>query len=336
MTALKEFQRLEAAGQWRANEQAQQRDVIISVGHATLTISGMDDRPLAHWSLAALERANPGRFPAIFHPDGDPGETLEIGEDETTMLDAIARVQAAIGRRRPRKGRVRALGGLGVLALVLAVAGLWLPGALSRHAVSVVPEIKRKAIGRALLARIERASGPACRSADADPILRKLAKRTGVRRLAVLPSGVPGSLHLPGGIVVLNRSFVEDHEDPAVAAGAILAERARATMDDPMAELLQAGGLWAPVKLLTTGDIDRSTLEAYAAALLAGPRPDVPGDVLLAEFDGAGLPSSPYAYAMDRSGESVLPLIEADPMAGQDPEPVLNDRDWVRLQNICG
>ena len=31
-----------------------------------------------------------------------------------------------------------------------------------------------------------------------------------------------------------------------------------------------------------------------------------------------------------------LELIEADPMAGQSPAPVIRDADWVRLQGICG
>jgi len=336
MTALKEFERLEAAGLWRADPEAQRRDVIISLGDATLTIADMNDRPLAHWSLAAVERANPGDFPAIFHPDGDPGETLELPSDETAMLDAIQRVQAAIGRTRSHPGRLRTVSLVGVLALVMGLLLVWLPGAITRHAVSVVPEIKRKAIGQALLGRIERVSGPACATREAAPILKKLADRTGVRQLAILRSGIPGSLYLPGGIVLLNRSFVEDFEDPAVAAGAILVERARAGVTDPMAELLEAGGFLATLKLLTTGELDRATLDAYAETTLGSPRPTLPDDVVLAEFARAALPSSPYAYALDITGETVLGLIEADPMAGRELEPVLNDRDWVRLQNICG
>lgn len=335
MTALKEFERLEAAGLWRADPEAQRRDVIISLGDATLTIASMNDRPLAHWSLAAVERANPGEFPALFHPDGDPGETLEITQDETAMLEAIARVQNAIGRSRAHPGRLRAVSILGVLALVLALIVLWLPGAVTRHAVSVVPEIKRKAIGQALLGRIERVSGPACATPEAAPILRDLAQRTGVRQLAILRSGIPGSLHLPGGIVLLNRSFVEDFEDPAVAVARSWLN-ARAEASDPMHELLQAGGVTAAFKLLTTGDLDRSTLDAYSEATLASPRPAVPDQVLLAEFARAALPSSPYAYALDITGESVLGLIEADPMVSRELQPVLNDRDWVQLQNICG
>lgn len=336
MTALKEFERLEAAGLWRAEPEAQRRDVIVSLGDATLTISAMNDRPLAHWSLAAVERANPGEFPALFHPDGDPGETLEIPGDETAMLEAIARLQTAIGRARGHPGRLRAVSRLGVLALVLALLVLWLPGAVTRHAVSVVPDIKRKAIGQALLGRIERVSGPACATQEAAPILRKLAQRTGVRQLVILRAGIPGGLYLPGGIVLLNRSFVEDFEDPAVAAGAILAERARATNRDPMVDLLEAGGFLSTFKLLTTGELNRATLDAYSEATLGSPRPPLPDEALLAEFARAALPSTPYAYALDITGETTLGLIEADPMAGREQEPLLNDRDWVQLQNICG
>lgn len=336
MTVLREFQRLEAAGLWRAAPDQQRRDVIVSVGDATLTITDMQDRPLAHWSLAAVVRGNPGQFPAIFHPDGDPGETLEIPQDEVTMLEAINKVHNAIERARPHPGRLRWMSVLGSLAVVLLLAVFWLPGLIQNHAVKVVPEIKTKAIGQALLGRIERVSGQACATPEAVPILSRLAQRTGVRQLVIMRSGVASSLHLPGGIVLINRSLVEDHEDPAVAAGAILAEHARAAARDPLSELLEAGGFVASFRLLTTGELTRSTLDSYAETVLSAPRPALPDEVLLAEFARTAIPSSPYAYAMDITGETTLGLIEADPMAGRALEPVLNDRDWVQLQNICG
>ena len=295
----------------------------------------MNDRPLAHWSLAAIERANPGQFPALFHPDGDPGETLEIAEDETTMLDAIERVRTAIEHRRPHPGRLRAASILATMGLLALLVVLWLPAALQRHAESVVPDIKRKAIGEALLGRIERVTGQACTSTDTGPVLEKLALRTGIRRLVIFRSGLASSLHLPGGIVLLNRTYVEDFEDPAVAAGAILAERARAQMTDPLAELLISGGTPASFRLLTTGQLKRETLDHYVETVLSTPRPPLPDETLLAEFARAAIPSTPYAYAIDITGETTLGLIEADPMAGRSLEPVLSDADWVRLQNIC-
>ncbi|AUQ74702.1 hypothetical protein [Phaeobacter piscinae] len=336
MTALREYQRLEAAALWRAAPDAQRRDVIVSVGDATLTIADMNDRPLAHWSLAALERQNPGSFPALFHPYGDHGETLEIAEDETAMLDAINRLQSALTRARARPGRLRAVTLLSTLAVAAGLAVFWLPNALLSHTVDVVPDIKRKALGQALLGRIERVSGQACSTLETAPILDRLAERLDVRQLVILRSGVASSLYLPGGIVLLNRDLVEDHEDPAVAAGAVLVERARAVEQDPLAELLAAGGIRATFRMLTTGELTRATLDRYAETVISAPRPTPDEATTLAEFARAAVPSSPYAYAQDITGETVLGLIEADPMAGRELQPVLNDRDWVQLQSICG
>ena len=335
MTALKQYQRLEATGLWRPTADDQRREVIVSIGKATLTISDLNDKALTHWSLAAIDRINPGSLPAVFSPDGDPGESLELGENETAMIDALERVRQAIERARPHPGRLRLFSVLATTAAVLAVLVFWLPGALLRHTVGVVPDIKRQEIGEALLGRIERVTGVACTAPDTAPVLAALARRTGAREIVVLRDGVRDSLHLPGGIVLLNRSLIEEHEDPAVAAGYILMELARAATTDPLGELLADGGAAASFRLLTTGTLTQKTLDRYGERLLVAPRPGLPDDLALAVFELASVPSSPYAYARDASGETVLGLIEADPMAGQSPDPVLRDRDWVLLQGIC-
>ncbi|MDK3019974.1 hypothetical protein [Pseudodonghicola flavimaris] len=335
MTALREYQRLEASGLWRPTPDDQRREVIVSIGEATLTVTDMNDRALTHWSLAAVLRQNPGNLPAIYSPDGDPGETLELGEDEETMIAAIEKVRSAISRARPKPGRLRLASVATSVALVLILLVFWLPGALQRHTVQVVPAIKRQEIGNALLSRIERVAGQACRSADSRPVLKQLAQRTGAGRLVVLRTGARQTLHLPGDIVLLNRALIEEYEDPAVVAGFILAEQARARQIDPLAELLDYGGILATFRLLTTGEVTQKTLDDYAEQVLVAPRPELSNESLLAEFTRARVPSSPYAYALDITGESVLGLIEADPMAGQDAAPVLRDRDWLLLQNIC-
>jgi len=335
MTALKEYQRLEAAGQWRARPEDQRRDVIVSIGDATLTITNMKDQPLAHWSLAAVERKNPGQYPATYHPNGDPGETLELEKDETTMLDAIEKLRLAIEGARPHPGRLRSVSLLGSLGLIAALLVVWMPGAMIRHTLSVVPEIKRREIGQSLLGHIERVSGQACTTPETTPILARLATRTGARKIVVLRAGVTSGLHLPGGIILLNRSLIENHEDPAVAAGAVLVERARAQAIDPLGEMLSSSGVLASFRLLTTGKLGSNSLGRYAETMVSVTRPKLPDENILAIFAQAAIPSTPYAYAQDISGEDVLGLIEADPMAGRVLEPVMNDRDWVQLQNIC-
>jgi hypothetical protein len=340
MTALSEYQRLEASGLWRASPEDQRSDVIVSIGDATLIISSLRESPLAHWSLAAIHRANPGRLPAIYHPDGDPGETLELAEDEHMMIDAIERLRAAVERRRPHPGRLR----LVMLVLsFLAVAGLavfWLPGAARHHALTVVPDVKRTQIGTDLMAQLQAVTGPVCRNGEGRAALTRLARRLpaprGPGRLDVVRGGVRTTINLPGGTILINRTLVEDHEEPDVVAGYIVAERLRAQLTDPLDDLLDHAGFWATFRLLTTGQIDPETLDDYAQHLLTSPRRQPQADALLDAFEAWRVRSTPYAYAVDISGESTLALIEADPFAAKAPEPLLSDADWLRLQGICG
>lgn len=336
MTALRKYQRLEATGLWRPTSDAQRREVVVSVGEATLTISDFQNRALTHWSLAAIQRDNPGETPALFHPDGDPDETLELAANETEMIAALDRLRLAVDRSRPRPGRLRLVGMVTISALVIGLLVFWLPGAMRRHALDVVPKVKRMEIGEALLDRLERVTGRACRTTASAPALARLARRLEVREIVVLPAGVRSSLNLPGSVVLLNKALIEDYEDPAVAAGYVLAERTRAELFDPLGDLLRAGGVLASFRLLTTGEVSREMLDRYAEMVIAAPRPALPDDRLLAAFAKAEVPSRPYAMALDITGESVLGLVEADPMIGQTPPPVLKDRDWVQVQNICG
>ena len=127
MTALDEYQRLEAPAMWCSLPDVR-LEVFVSIGNASLVIYTFKDEPLGHWSLGAIERANPGEMPAVYHPLGDPNETLEFGESETEMVAAIERLQAAI-ERGPSSG----FGGLRrmmLVALVIAAgaAGYWYTG----------------------------------------------------------------------------------------------------------------------------------------------------------------------------------------------------------------
>ena len=75
-------------------------------------------------------------------------------------------------------------------------------------------------------------------------------------------------------------------------------------------------------------------LQGYAEDLLRS-RPNLPATTLIDRFRAAGVATSPYAYATDPTGESVLDLIEADPYRGGSTKPVLADGDWISLQSIC-
>lgn len=336
MTALTKYDRLEATGLWRPAPDGQRREVIVSVGNATLMIADMNDQAIAHWSLAAVARANPGTLPAVFHPDGDDGETLELPEHETEMVEAIEILRSAITKSRPRPGRLR---WLGVILSVTAVAALvlfWLPSAMRDNTLRVVPQVKREALGVALIERMQRVTGPMCNDPAGLRSLRRLGARLETPKLAVVPGLGRPALHLPGGVIVLDRSVFEDWEEPDVAAGYILSELALQVERDPLSDMLDVIGAWENFRLLTTGEVSEDALDTYAEYLMTAQKHDPDIVNLLALFEASDVPATPFARARDITGESVLELIEGDPMQGQETEPLLPDSTWLRLQGLCG
>ncbi|WP_108482588.1 hypothetical protein [Oceaniglobus ichthyenteri] len=337
MTALKEFERLETTGIWRAGRLDQRRDVVVTLGDATLAIFDMNETALAHWSLAAVRRENPGERPALFSPGSDADERLELADD--TMIDAIEKVRKVVEKHRPRRGRLRYYLAAGSVAVVTALAVFWLPGAMIRHTVKVVPPASRADIGGQLLATIQRVAGRPCTTRQSDEVLEMLAHRLlpdRQVRLVVLSRGVSASEHLPGGYILLNRALIEDFEGPAPLAGYILAEDERARHLDPLERMLLDVGAVSAFQLLTTGHMPVETLETYAERLMLRPPSKIDTDDLLERFRLAGVSSTPYGYALDISGEDTLPLIEADPVAPEAQRTVLTDGQWVTLQGICG
>lgn len=336
MTALTKYDRLEATGLWRPDPDGQRREVIVSIGNATLMIADMNDQAITHWSLAAVARANSGATPAIYHPDGDEGETLELSENEAEMISAIESLRSAIAKTRPRPGRLRWLGVTLSITAVAAVVVFWLPGAMRDNTLRVVPQVKRETIGVALIDRMQRVTGPMCNDAAGLRALRGLGLRLETLKLAVVPALGRPALHLPGGVIVLDRSVFEDWEEPDVAAGYILSELAAQIERDPLASLLDEVGPRENFRLLTTGEISDQALDAYAEHLMTAPSvaPDTAN--FLALFEATEVPATPFARAYDITGESTLELIEGDPMQGRPTEPLLPDSAWLRLQNLCG
>ncbi len=154
MTALREYARLETTGLWRHGADPSGREVGIALGEATLVMIDDAGVALAHWSLPAITRLNPGTRPALFAPDEAGTETVEV-EDET-MVAAIERVRHSVARRRGGSGRMRRAS-VGAVALFIVLGGiLWLPGALKREALSVVPPSRRSEIGATLLGHLQR------------------------------------------------------------------------------------------------------------------------------------------------------------------------------------
>lgn len=336
MTALNQYQRLEATGIWRETPKARLRDVIVSVGDATLVLTDpRSDTPLAHWSLPAVTRLNPGKLPARYTPGFDDDELLEV-EDEL-MISAIEKVHRAIESNRPHDGRLRNVLMLLAAGIMALVGAFWVPPALVRHAADIAPPAQRAEIGRLILTEIEKTTGGACSRPAGDMMRGKLASRLigPDAEIAVLPTTLRGARRLPGPITIIGEDLIEAQVTPEVAAGYVLSAQAAAAADDPLLAALRYAGPRATFHLLTKGSLPAASLAGYGEALLAQPVPRPNDEALLGYFARAGISSDPYARSLDPTGESTLGLIEADPYRTAEPKTVLGNRDWAALQEIC-
>lgn len=336
MTALERYERLESDGLWRADSDAQRRDVVISFGNATLVIADGTGRPLAHWSLPAVCRQNPGEIPAIFTPGEDATESIEIADD--LMIGAIEEIQKALDKSRPKPGKLRQLITGGTIALAVALAVFWLPSALTRQTLAVVPQPKRLEIGATLLGMMQSETGAACREPHATQAAATLAKRLfGAQtrtKIVIVPRLEHGAVALPGRLIVLDYGLLQQAQDPAAPAGFILASRAATLDTDPLESLLQRAGLGVTFRLLTTGEIPVDVLTENAQALTTQAPAVVGAGDLRDLFVSAQIPQAPYLALVDATTGN-MPDIGPDPLAGQDIPLILSDRDWVSLQNIC-
>ncbi|MFV0384607.1 hypothetical protein [Paracoccus sp. (in: a-proteobacteria)] len=338
MTALTEFERLEAQGSWRETPDARLREVVVSVGDASLILyDPKSETPLSHWSLPAVTRLNPGKSPAIYSPRAEgPDETLEI--DDPLMIGAIERVHRAIAARRAHPGRLR--GGL-FLTAVLAMAAaavVWLPDALIRHAARIAPPAQARAVGEAVLADIARSTGPVCERESGQAVLDWIAPRLIGKAAAirVVPGPVNGARHLPGQLYVIGSDMLAGSPGPEAAAGHLIAAQLAGDDRQMMQDALRHAGLGAVLRLMTLGSLPADALKGYGQQLLLQPSP-APDDMrMLAALMEKGISSEPYARSIDPTGQAVLGLIEADPFrTTPPPKPLLTAPQWLALQQIC-
>ena len=320
-TALRRYARLEAVGLWRPAPEAPAREVGVSLGEATLTIEA-GGRPLAHWSLPAVERLGRGE-PARYAAAGGR-ETVEIADPE--MVAAIERVRRALARRAPRRSWARIAVTL-ALTCGLAVLAASLPDLLRRRVVEMTPPEVEAALGEALLGRL----GRMCPGSPAlDALSARLAPGGAARIAAVEGPSAPAAL--PGGIVALPPEAITTAAEPGVTAGRVLAAVEASGEGGALDALLSEAGTVEALRLMTSARVSGAALDAHAARLAARPAERTPpsGAVpgILARFDAAELSSAPYGRAARIRALSTL-----DPHP--DAPPALPDAAWIALQSTC-
>lgn len=341
MTALTKYAKLEGSGLWAASGPDHRREVIVAFGDATLIIlDSKSEQVLSHWSLPAVERLNPGKRPAIYSPDAEHSETLELDDD--LLIEALTELRAALNPplgllQRLRRG---ALWGAAVAGLALGV--FVVPSTLAKHTTSVVPSAKRVELGESMLTDLSQEGARICLSGLGANALAALQRRLfdGPGRLVVvdgLDTPGPRVQHMPGRLFVIDARLLSVAESPEELAGAVLVAATRAAIGDPLGDLLRYAGSLATFRLLTSGDLPARALRGHASALLRAPAEVPDADAVLEQFVRTNV--SPLAFAlspaaMDPARDALAPALRAAPPVAQ-AGAVLSDGQWVSLLALC-
>lgn len=335
MTALRKYQRLESSGLWRETPETRLQEVLVALRSTTLILSDpKTECPLTQWSLPALQRLNPNQLPALYAVAEDKGETLEI--EDRDMILALETVKDTLERRRPRTGRLRGSLFGGTAAVLLAFALFWLPGSLIDYTANMLPLATRAQLGQLALADLRRLTGSACTSPLGTAALERLARRIDPITppdVKVLREGLTRPIALPGDLVLLPEKLLEQSDGADAIAGMVIAERRRVVGREPTKALLHFAGLWATLRLLTSGTLAPQSLAGYGESLLqTEPTPLSDAD-LVSAFKTAAITTRPYEDLLNAALKTSPHL--ADPMPnGSDPV-VLEDGVWLSLQAIC-
>ena len=90
----------------------------------------------------------------------------------------------------------------------------WMPGAVRDYTLRVLPDVTEQDIGNGVLQELERFTGRACTSSLSTRALDQLSNRLFDRpvSIAILREGVESVRALPGNVIVVSHTLVEDYD----------------------------------------------------------------------------------------------------------------------------
>lgn len=372
-TALRKYAKLEAEGRYFDGRDARPREVVLGFGTRTLIICGYDDQAVSHWPLASMRALGaPGDKTIQLVPDLASDERIVLEDAE--MIGAIRAVcphlfDRPVDRRGVRRAVFWAGGAVGSALLILFV----LVPALADQLADYVSPARERALGDAvarqladLLAEEDSEAPGICIDPDGLAALIEMKRRVtdGIPtpyplRVAVIDHEMVNAVALPGGRILLFRGLIDAAGTPEEVAGVLAHEVGHVVNRDPIRGVLRAAGTAGIIGLLLGDFVGASVIAAGTDAVLNARHrreaESLADDAAYAMLNRAKLPTTPFADFFERlrqeHGETSGPLryvashpdlgsraaraAAADSVGAGPFVPVLPDRTWIALQNIC-
>lgn len=327
---------------------------------------------LQAWPLAELRTVRDPGFGdgIVFFRDGHDEARLNVQSAEDAA--ALAALAPNLRRVRVAKGTWRRVvlwsaGSAGALALLLLVI---LPG-LAENLAGLVPPKREEAMGRQVVAQMERVLGShqgsgVCRDPAGLRALQKMSDRLTAGldlpyplKLQVLRHPMVNAFATPGGHVVIVSGLLEAADSPEEVAGVLAHEIGHVANRDPLRIALRTAGS-AGILSMVFGDFAGGTVvvllsEQLMRASYTRKAEAAADDFAFALLEEAGLPSEGVAVFFDklkdRHGDvdgvseylSSHPNLASRAAAARRAEtqggggftPVLSAAEWQDLQGIC-
>ena len=332
MTALDDFDRLEAVGQLQRTSQESPREVLVTFGEATLTmheLKSSGDIPLAHWSLGAIEKSQSRGELTIYRLSGNHEETLTI--DDVTLRDALDKVLA---ERQPPKEEKRTQRSLWRPALVVcgALAAYFvLPSLVLSTARNMISPERAALLTSDMVAEIEARTGPPCTTPLADVALERLARRldpNGISKLAVQDLGDADVISFPDGQVFLGAHVLQKTRSNAEIA-AWAAVGIAGVIDSPaLDKLFDEGGIMDGFRFLSQGELPESSKKRAVDYMLTN---TVSINAATAENASVMLQNA----RLSTSGLDQILMQQQVSTEISDQTPIMTDQEWSALRNVC-
>lgn len=331
MTALDDFDRLEAVGRLKRTAEDAGVEVVVTFGEATLTMNALNpsgDTPMSHWSIAAVTLQSETEARAIYRLDAQSDETLTI-EDQTfrAAMTRVLQNRTTVTHRRPKRKWMTL--GLGLAALGLLSAVL-LPKLITGTATSMISPERAQILAAEMVPMIHARTGPACETPLSETALNRLAKTLNPDGGAVLKihdMGDVGTISLPGGQILLSEQVLADAPNNATIAAWGALGIAGMIDSSAISELFAETGTWDALSFLSTGELPETAKTRAINKMFIGADDIDPSVVQNAE-------------ALLRNAK--LPVAGLDWILGQlprdDPQisvEIMTDAEWNALGRAC-
>lgn len=343
MTALDRYVRLETTGIWRENSDAPPKEVLVTFGMSTITLTDFGETPLGHWALAGIQVIGQDGDATIYAMNTEGDETIAIRD--TVMVSAIAEVSRGEitpgqpGARARRRPPYLMLSMAALLLIGIASVG---PGAVRSQAIRMVQGEQASEFGDRMLISLMEIGGGICGSVAGNRALDRIAARLApadglVPRLRVLglPDGAPVAT-LPGRTILLDRATVAEADGPEEIAGWVEIGLERS----PVARLMETVGPVQNLRYVLTGEIGATALAHAADAALTPPTPAEVAEAI-ARLERLGIDPALFKAALarrdllPRTGTEDAPAFTPAAARTRGSGQLLPKQDWAALKAVC-